>query len=136
MLVITTAGWDRTSIAWEVRQTAEREADWYFSPRGQCASWVSPAWLQQQRRTLPAHVFARLHESRWVEGAGAFLTAAEVDAIFGAELPVGSGPVAVGVDLGVARDAAVIALVRRGAGGLVAVEALDTWAPRGGAKVD
>src|SRR3990170_6181462 len=92
MLVITTAGWDRTSIAWEVRQTAEREADWYFSPRGQCASWVSPAWLQQQRRTLPAHVFARLHESRWVEGAGAFLTAAEVNVAFDPSLAPAAKP--------------------------------------------
>ena len=31
---------------------------------------------------LPAHVYERLHESRWVEGVGAYLTAAEVDRIF------------------------------------------------------
>ena len=82
MLVISTAGWDRTSIAWEVRTIAETEPDWYFSARGQCASWISPAWLAQQRRSLPAHVYERLHESRWVEGVGAYLTAAEVDRIF------------------------------------------------------
>ena len=28
MLVISTAGWDRTSIAWEVRSIAELETDW------------------------------------------------------------------------------------------------------------
>ena len=85
MLVISTAGWDRTSIAWEVRTLAQAEPDWYFSSRGQCASWISSAWLEQQRRSLPPHVFARLHESRWVDAVGAFLTAAEVDAIFTAE---------------------------------------------------
>jgi hypothetical protein len=136
MLVITTAGWDQTSVCWEVRGIAEREADWYFAPRGQCASWISAAWLAQQRRTLPAHVFARLHESRWVEGAGAFLTSAEVDALFTDALPEGPGPVAVGLDLGVTRDAAVAAAVRRLAGGIVAVEVLETWAPRAGVRVD
>lgn len=87
MLVISSAGWDQTSICREVREIAERESDWYFSARGQCASWISPAWLEQQRRTLPGHVFARLHESKWVEGAGAFLTAEEVDRIFVEVLP-------------------------------------------------
>ncbi|MDQ7840611.1 MAG: terminase large subunit [bacterium] len=136
MLVITTAGWDFAGIAWEVRQVAQQEADWYFSARGQCASWLRPEWLDQQRRTLPAHVFARLHESRWVEGAGAFLLASEVDAIFTPDLPTGPGPVAVGLDLGLARDAAVAAAVRRLSGGLVVVEALETWQPTAGRRVD
>lgn len=136
MLVITTAGWDFGGIAWEVRQIAERETDWHFSPRGQCASWIRPEWLEQQRRTLPAHVFARLHESRWIEGAGAFLTQAEVEGIFG-DLPQGHGAAAVGLDLGVSRDAAVAAVVRRQGGtGLLVVEALLSWQPRNGAKVD
>jgi hypothetical protein len=134
MLVITTAGFDRTSICWEVRQNAEREADWFFSARGRCASWISEAWLEQQRRTLPAHVYARLHESRWVEGAGAFLLEREVDAIFTSDLPpMGPGPRAIGLDLGITRDAAVAAVVRRDLDtGLVIVEALETWEPRGG----
>jgi hypothetical protein len=68
MLVISTAGWDRTGIAWEVRQIAERERSWYFASRGPCAAWIDPAWRAQQQRTLPAHVFARLHLNQWVEG--------------------------------------------------------------------
>jgi len=137
MLVISTAGWDRTGIAWEVRQIAEREGNWYFSPRGQCASWIDPAWLEQQRRTLPAHVFVRLHESRWVEGAGAFLTSAEVERIFVEALPEGTGPRAIGLDLGLARDRSALAVVRVDAEtGLVVVEALVTWAPRRGERVD
>jgi len=137
MLVISSSGWDRTSIAWEVRQIAEREGNWYFSPRGQCASWISPAWLEQQRRTLPTHVFARLHENQWVEGAGAFLTAAEVDAIFVPDMPTGSGAVAVGVDLGLLHDSTVVAVVRRDFdSGLVAVDDLETWRPANGLPVD
>jgi hypothetical protein len=141
MLVISTAGWDRTSIAWEVRQIAQQEPDWYFSARGQCASWISPAWLEQQRRTLPPHVFARLHESRWVEGAGAFLLAAEVDVVFDAALRpaaqrVIDAPYALGVDLGLTRDRMVAAVVHRDpATGHVVVDALCTWEGRSGAPV-
>jgi hypothetical protein len=137
MLVITTAGWDFTSICWEVRQIAEREADWFFSARGRCATWISEAWLEQQRRTLPAHVFARLHESRWVEGVGAFLTAAEVDAIFTADPPTGPGQTAIGLDLGVSHDRTVAAVVRRDhATGLVVIDALATWRPTAGQRVE
>ena len=136
MLVISTAGWDSTSIGFEVRSMAERESDWYFSSRGQCASWISPAWLDQQRRTLPAHVFARLHESRWVEGAGAYLTLAEVDAIFADDLPPVGEPMAIGLDLGIRRDRSVISVVGRLPDGSVAVESLETFRPSGGQAVD
>jgi hypothetical protein len=137
VLIISSAGWDRTQIAWEVRQNAEREANWYFSSRGQCASWIDPAWLAQQQRTLPAHVYARLHLNQWVEGAGAFLLASEVDRIFATGLRAGDGPRAIGVDLGLARDASVVSLVRANAvSGGVDVEALVTWTPRSGERVD
>ena len=82
IIVIGTAGWDKTSIAWEVRQIAESEADWYFVSHGQVAPWIDAHWLAQQERTLPPHVFQRLHLNRWVDGAGAFLSAEEVAAIF------------------------------------------------------
>lgn len=128
VLVISTAGWDRTSIAWEVREIARTESDWLFSPRGQCASWVRPEWLEQQRRTLPPHVFARLHEARWVDGVGAFLTADEVNAIFRGT-PDGSGPACIGLDLGVAKDRSVAAIVER-VGELLTVRAIHTWDPK------
>jgi hypothetical protein len=132
MLVISTAGWDRASIAWEVREIAHREADWYFSARGPCAGWISQAWREQQKRTLPAHVYARLHEARWVEGVGAWLTAEEVDGIFADALPSAVGPAAIGLDLGVTRDAAVAAVVRSvPENRLGVVEAMETWKPRG-----
>jgi hypothetical protein len=80
--VISTAGWDKASIAWSVREIARTEPGWYLATRGACAGWISAEWREQQRRTLPPHVYARLHEARWVDGVGAFLTAEEVDAIF------------------------------------------------------
>jgi len=128
VLVISTAGWDRTSIAWEVREIALTESDWYSSSRGQCASWVRPEWIEQQRRTLPPHVFARLHKARWVDGVGAFLTADEVNAIFRG-MPAASGPGAIGLDLGVAKDRSVASIVER-VGDLLVVRALHTWDPK------
>jgi hypothetical protein len=137
MLVISTAGWDRTSIAWEVRCIAEREADWYLSSRGQCATWIDPAWLAQQQRSLPPHVFARLHANQWVEGVGAFLLAAEVDRIFVDALPEGTGSRVLGLDIGLAKDRTVLAVVRPDwTTKLVVIESLETWAPRPGEKVD
>jgi hypothetical protein len=137
VLVISSAGWDRTGIAWEVRQIAEKESDWYFSSRGQCASWIRPAWLDQQRRTLPVHVFARLHESRWVDGVGAFLTAAEVDSIFQPWPIVYAGSHAIGLDIGISRDRTVISILQRDVGtGLVIVDGLITWTPQKGERID
>jgi Phage Terminase len=136
VLVISTAGWDRASIGWEVREMARTEANWLLSARGQCAPWVAREWLEQQRRTLPAHVFARLHEARWVDGVGAFLTADEVAAVFGGvpESPTG-GRRAIGLDIGLTRDRTVASVVRE-ADGVVVVEALVTWQGKPGAKVD
>lgn len=136
VFVISTSGWDRTSIAWEIRSLAEREENWLLRVRGQCASWISPEWLAQQQRSLPPHVFRRLHMNEWTEGAGAFLTFDEVAAVF-APAPEGSGPRVVGLDLGTVKDRSVAALVRRDAGsGLVVVEHLRTWTPTAGVKVD
>jgi hypothetical protein len=136
ILCISTAGWDKTSICWEVQQIAEREADWYFSARGPCASWISKEWLEQQRRTLPPHVFARLHEARWVDGVGAFLTSEEVDAVFDDPLPHPLvGRTAIGLDIGLTRDRTVAAVVRN-LGGLCIVQALIAWQGRPGRKVD
>jgi hypothetical protein len=134
VLVISTAGWDKTSVAWEVRQNAEREADWYFSSRGQCASWIRPEWLAQQRRTLPTHVFARLHECRWVEGAGAWLSADQVDAIF-SDVPEGDGESCLGLDIGIAKDRTAIARVQR-AGEWYVVADLRVFAPSRTERVD
>ena len=134
MLVISTAGWDRTSICWEVREIAEREADWFFSPRGQSASWISKDWLAQQQRTLPAHVYARLHESRWVDGVGAWLSTEQVEAVF-QEAPDGDGPRCIGLDIGVVRDRTAIALVKR-VGGFTIVEHLLIFSPTRQNRVD
>jgi hypothetical protein len=77
-----------------------------------------------------------LHENKWVDGVGAFLTGAEVDAIFAGDLPQGPGPGAIGLDLGLSKDRSVLSVVRRDPSGLVVVEGLTTWAGQHGEKVD
>jgi hypothetical protein len=134
MLVISTAGWDRTSVAWEVRQHAEKETDWYFRSREQCASWIDSRWLQQQERTLPRHVFARLHLNQWVEGVGAWLSYHEVDRIFSnVDIPM-IGDVVIGLDLGVAHDRTVASVLRR-AGDVIFVDALHAWEGSGAHRI-
>ncbi len=132
--VISTAGWDRTHFAWAVREHARTDPAWLFSSRGQCAAWITPAWLAQQRATLPEHVYARLHECRWVEGAGAWLSVAQVDGVFGG-VPEGDGEDSLGLDIGIARDRTVIARVTR-LDGLYAVRHLQVFAPSKEERVD
>jgi hypothetical protein len=135
VLVITTAGWDQTSICWEVQRIAQAENNWYFAARGYCAGWISNEWREQQRRTLPPHVFARLHEARWVDGVGAFLTADEVDAVFRDAPEQRGGRVAIGLDIGLSRDRTVAAAVRN-VDGVCVIDHLLTWSGRPGRKVD
>jgi hypothetical protein len=129
VIVISTAGWDKTSIAFEVLTNAKQEADWYVSERGQCAPWIAAEWLAQQRRTLPAHVYARLHESRWLDGVGAWLSSHQVEDIFGLENPSpGGGVRSRGLDIGISRDRGVLCEIEQ-IGALVCVRSVTTYTP-------
>jgi hypothetical protein len=136
-VVITTPGWDRTSLCWRVREMALKSPDWYVSIQAGPAPWLDPAWLQQMRASTPDHVYARLFDCRWVENVGAFLSVAEVDGLFTSDLPAGSGPTAIGLDLGLTRDSSVIAVVRRDyTTDSILVEHLETWKPASGLPID
>ncbi len=132
--IISTPGWDRAHFAWPIREHARTDPAWIFSSRGQCASWISPVWLRQQQRTLPEHVYARLHEGRWSEGGGAWLSAAQVEAIFGA-VPEGEGSRCIGLDIGISRDRTVAAAVKS-VGGFAVVEHLEIYTPTKHDRVD
>lgn len=136
MIVLQTPGWDRTSLAWRVRTMAMQSPSWYVSVQPGPAPWLDPADLDEQRQSLPEHVYRRLFLAEWVSGAGAFLSEAEVNAVFSEELPVGGGAAAIGCDLGVSRDAAVLAQVRADPSGSVVVDRLLVHTPRRAEKVD
>jgi hypothetical protein len=131
MLIATTSGWDKTSLAWKMREQMRDDPAWVFSRIGQMASWVSPEFLEQQRRILPAHVFARLHENLWTESGGAYLSFAEVSDIFSASLsPVldcKRGEHFVGVDIGLSGDATAVSVLHAGKDGEIAIHDIRTW---------
>jgi len=110
-LVITTAGWDKTSLAWKLREKIIDDPGWNFLRRGQTASWISPEFLEQQKRILPVHVNQMLHDNEWSEAGGAFLTFEEVSGVFVPEMfPIKErreGDHFIGLDLGLSNDAAV-----------------------------
>ena len=129
LIAITTAGWDKTSIAYEVRKIAETEDDWYFCSKGQIAGWISPRWLESQERSLPRHVYERLHSNRWVDNVGAFLTSDEVENIFSEVPEDGGGGYNIGVDIGLVKDRCTAAILQR-VGPIVAIRHLVHWKPR------
>ncbi len=83
VLVLSNAGFDQTSIAYTVRKMCADKVDpafYLYSADGPVASWLTPTWIEMQRRSLPPHVFQRLIENKWVSGSGSFVTRAELDA--------------------------------------------------------
>lgn len=86
ILVATTAHWDRNGLCWQVCEQVKDDPAWHFSVRGQCASWVSPTFLEEQRRLLPAYLYEMLHANRWTQAGAEFLTWDEIDAIFDSAL--------------------------------------------------
>ncbi len=123
----------------EVMELAKNDSSgrWLFSHRGQCAGWLDPAWLADQKRMLPVHTYKRLHEAVQTEGAGAWLDQAEIESVFSPMPENPSGPVAVGVDIGITRDRSFIAAVTKDAGtGLFWVKHLLGYKPRPEERVD
>jgi len=128
------------SVLSEVMELAKNDSSgrWYYSHRqGLIPGWLDPAWLADQKKMLPPHTYKRLHEAVQTDGAGAWLDQAEIENVFSAMPENPSGPVAVGVDLGVMRDRSFIAVVVKDAGtGLFCVRHLLGYKPRSGERVD
>lgn len=78
----TTAHWDRTGLCWQLREKVEHDPAWHFSVHSQCASWIRPEFLEEQRRLLPDHLFRMLHLNEWTTVGAEFLTWDEIEAVF------------------------------------------------------
>jgi hypothetical protein len=109
---------------------------------GQCAPWIDPHDLAEQRRLLRPHVYRRVHENQWVADMGAFFTADEVEAVFDPALHPLAAPVrnayhALRLDVGVTHDrtAAVVAH-RDHRTGHVYIDNIRTWTGTREAPVD
>jgi len=114
-LTITNAGF-MESWQWQIREAVRQDAGWHFHALdGPHASWITPERLAEQRRLLPGVAFDRLWLNRWGTGAGDALADDDIKAAVTLPGPA-SGPelgwlYVAGVDLGLSKDAAALAVV-------------------------
>lgn len=119
--VVTYAGTDQTSLLFELYQTGIKERDakmYFFWSEKNLSSWVTKEYLEQQRMRLPAGVYQRLHENKWVQGENAFITKAELDRCIDSTLkPQLGGRESIkyylAVDLGLTRDRTVLSVCHK-----------------------
>lgn len=119
--VVTYAGTDQTSLLYELYQMGMQKRDpkmYFFWSEKNLASWVNKEYLEQQRMRLPAGVYQRLHENKWVQGENAFITRAEVEACKDYTLkPQLNGKDGVkyylAVDLGLVRDKTALTICHK-----------------------
>ena len=124
-IILTNAGFDRTSICYEIRELArskEFEEIYYFEPNGVFLEsletpWITEKWLTLERKTTPPKVFNRFRKNLWVdEGEHPFMPD-EGWECFKSYLSEKSicykGPHYVGLDLGLKKDAASLTVLHR-----------------------
>lgn len=128
---ITTAGFDRESICWQVYQQAMklenagieamREAKflcrWYEADpaksvddekewmKANPSSWIKTTDLRLERQRLPEFIFRRLHLNQWTDLEDAWVNPAEWDACRGTPIFDPDEASWIGVDIGLKRDA-------------------------------
>src|SRR5262249_12826573 len=82
MLVVSTVGRSKTGPLGRVKELAESgDGHTFWHYRSSNASpLVTAEFLARQKRLLMPQQYSREHENAWVDGADAFVTAADVDA--------------------------------------------------------
>lgn len=137
LLGLTTAGWDRSSLAWRLyeRGIAGDDPEFFFrwyAARDGCkitdttewrnanpASFVTIAQLRSQLRRLPEPVFRRLHLNQWTSSEATWIDLDTFDAVAAPDwLTVGiddhgvlippDSPVWIGVDAAPKRDTTAV----------------------------
>jgi phage terminase large subunit-like protein len=131
---ITTAGYDRESILWDVYSRGRALRDegvhamrrerfffrWFEGPHN-CSlqdpvalkaanpsSWLTAADLQREARRMPESVFRRLHLNQWTATEDAWLSEDSWDACKGNPVIDPALPVYAGVDVGLMRDSSAL----------------------------
>jgi phage terminase large subunit-like protein len=117
VVVISNAGFGE-SWQWTTRELVRQDPAWYFSRLdGPVASWITEDRLAEQRRLLPRIAYDRLWLNRWSSGSGDALDPGDID-----RAVTLSGPIReayrgwcffAGLDLGLSRDKAALAVVGR-----------------------
>lgn len=119
--IVTYAGVDQTSLLFQLYQTGMQKRDpkmFFFWSEVNLAGWISDSYLEQQRMRLPAGVYQRLHENKWVQGENAFITRAEVEACKDYTLKPqlngrGNAKYYLAVDLGISRDRTCLCITHK-----------------------
>jgi hypothetical protein len=133
LIVITNSGFTQ-SWQWPLREQVRTDPDWMFRRLDGFAAWITQRAIDEQRRILPAAVFARLWENTWIDQAGDCLTAADIAA--SVTLP---GPASgreddfdyfCGLDIGTVQDHTGLALLgKRRGDGFLKLCRIMSWAP-------
>jgi hypothetical protein len=139
VLVLTNAGFEGT---WQHRlRGVVRGSDrWYYSEVTAPAPWLDPREVAEARRRSSGTRFRRLWGGEWVSASGDALDEADVKAA--ATLPgPPAGPVPglvfyAGLDLGVSKHHAALAVVGRDRLRRLRLVRLQSWKPPAGGKVD
>lgn len=154
---ITTAGFDRESICWQVYQHGKMLEDeglesmrserflfrWWAAPddcdvkdedawrEANPSTWIKTDDLRRECRRLPEHVFRRLHLNQWTESEEAWLPPGAWKECFeeGAHIPE-LADVYLGVDIGIKKDASAVVAVHKRPDGKVVPEA-HVFEPKG-----
>lgn len=131
MIVFSTPG-DLGHFSKRVRDAAAEGGRWFYYARHQPPEWLSSDYLAEMRRTLPADIYARFFEARWVQGGGRPIMPDDLAAVFDPQLPRqtrGARGVAyaAALDVGLVNDRSVLAVVHQEASGTVVVDRLEVW---------
>lgn len=134
IVIVTYAGYQEQGLLWDlytdgmegdtildtgdpeivVKRGRKDKRMFMFWTNKNMADWITPAYIDGQRRRMPPDVFARLHENRWVAAGSKFITQDDIDSVHNTPWVIQVGPdqarplqYIVATDLGLSDDRAV-----------------------------
>jgi phage terminase large subunit-like protein len=134
--IVTYAGSDQTSLLYDLYQKGVQRKDshmFFFWSEENLSDWITPEYLESQKKRLPTHVYQRLHENKWSQGENAFLTKEEVAQCIDPILKPQLGgkeklKYYLAVDLGLVRDRTVLTICHKDIDdGLIYLDYIKTY---------
>lgn len=134
-MITSYAGSDTSSLLFELFDRGMKKEDpkqFTFWSEKNLAKWITPEYLEQQRMRLPASVYQRLHENKWVGGSNSFFTREDVmqcrDEFMKPKFKGEEGNhYFYGCDLGLVKDKSVAVILHQEKDGMVIVDKITTW---------
>ena len=119
--VVSYAGYQARSgnLLWDLYSRGGSNADprqytfWRSGPAANLASWITPEYLESQRRRLPDHIFRRLHQNEWSVARDAKVFRIPQEVWAGSfENHILNAKYVAGIDLAKSRDFTTWAIIR------------------------